>query len=155
MLPYPKKFKIDSGSATAKQDLVAFDKALISAGISNYNLLRVSSILPIGCQQAEVVDKKEGSALLVAYGTYTSNIPGETIASAIGIGIPEDANQVGVIMELAGVYTAEEATKQVHQMVCDAMENHGIACKKVMTSSEEMIVPEGQWASVISAVAMW
>lgn len=155
MLPYPQKFKISSGVAVAKQELVAFDKALIDAGISNYNLLRVSSILPIGCVQADTVDKLEGSALLVAYGSYSSNIPGETIASAVGIGMPKDKKQVGVIMEFAGVSDATAAEETVRQMVRDAMENHGIACKEILASSVEATVTAGEYASVISSVALW
>ena len=155
MLPYPKKFMISSGAAAAKQELVAFDKALIEAGISNYNLLRVSSILPIGCCQADAVDKLEGSALLVAYGSHSSNIPGETIASAVGIGVPKDKNRVGVIMEFAGVSDAAEAEETVRKMVSDAMENHGIDCDEILTSSVETTVIAGEYASVISSVALW
>lgn len=155
MLPYPQKFKMSSGAAVAKNELVAFDKALIAAGISNYNLLRVSSILPIGCQQAETVDKKEGSALLVAYGSCSSNNPGERIASAVGIGMPIDKTKVGVIMEFSGVCDATTAATQVKEMVVAAMENHGIACEEILTSATDMVVPEGEYASVISAVALW
>ena len=155
MMTYPKKFKISSGTAAAKQKLVAFDKALIDAGISNYNLLRVSSILPIGCTQAERIDKLEGSTLLVAYGSYSSNIPGETIASAVGIGIPKGKNQIGVIMEFADVCNAAAAEKAVRQMVSDAMENHGIECKEIITSSTEAVVTAGEYTSIISSVALW
>ena len=155
MLHYPKNFQISSGAAVAKQELVAFDKALIDAGISNYNLLRVSSILPIGCVQADRIDKLEGSALLVAYGSYSSNTAGEIIASAVGIGIPEDENRVGVIMEFAGVCDASAAEETVREMVSDAMKNHAIKCKNILTSSTEATVPEGEYASVISSVALW
>ena len=155
MVSYPRKFKINSGAATAKQELVAFDKALIDAGIANYNLLRVSSILPIGCVQAQTVDKKEGSALLVAYGNYSSNIPGEIIASAVGIGIPRDKDRVGVIMEFGGVSDANAAEEVVRQMVIEAMKNHGIECEDVLVSSAEAAVPAGEYSSVISAVALW
>ena len=155
MLPYPQKFKISSGAGFAFQELVAFDSALIAAGISNYNLLRVSSILPINCCQAEVLDKKEGSALLVAYGSTTSRTFGETIASAVGIGIPEDDAQVGVIMEFAGSCGADFAAEQVKEMVAAAMKNHGISCRDILVSSTEAIVPIGEYAAVISAVALW
>jgi len=155
MLPYPQKYKISSGAASAKHELVAFDKALIKAQISNYNLLRVSSILPIGCTQEDVIDKQEGSALLVAYGTRSSNIPGETIASAVGVGIPMVPNQVGVIMEYAGVCDATTAEKTVREMVDIAMANHRIECKEILTSSIDATVTEGEYASVISSVALW
>ena len=155
MLAYPSKFKISSGAASARQELVAFDNALIAAGISNYNLLRVSSILPIGCQRDDVIDKKEGSALLVAYGTISSNVAGQTIASAVGIGIPEDETQVGVIMEYSGICDAGTAEETVREMVALAMENHGIPCKEIILSSADATVMEKNYASVISSVSMW
>ena len=155
MLPYPRKFRISSGAGAASHELVAFDSALIAAGISNYNLLRVSSILPIGCCQEDAVDKKEGSALLVAYGSTGTNVSGETVASAVGIGIPQDDTQVGVIMEYAGVCTAGIAAEQVEAMVAAAMKNHGIPCKEILTSSIESTSHDGEYVSVISAVALW
>ena len=50
---YPKHFYIASGVGRDMYELVSFDNALINAGLSNYNLLRVSSILPTGCKQKE------------------------------------------------------------------------------------------------------
>ena len=155
MLSYPKKFKISSGAATAEQELVAFDKALIDAGISNYNLLRVSSILPIGCHLTDTLDKLEGSALLVAYGSISSDVPGETIASAVGVGVPKDKKRVGVIMEFAGVTEAKNADEIVRKMVSDAMKNHGIDCEEILSSSVEKTVIAGEYASVISSVVLW
>ena len=155
MLQYPRNYMISSGTASASHQLVSFDSALIDAGISNYNLLRVSSILPIGCSKKEHIDIKEGSALLVAYGSISSNIPGETIASAIGIGIPQHESDVGVIMEYADRCSSQTAEHIVHDMVLAAMKNHGILCSKVQLSSVEATVSEGQYVSVISSVAMW
>lgn len=155
MLMYPTKFTISSGTAAAQHRLVAFDKALIAAGISNYNLLRVSSILPIGCKQVQAVDKKEGSALLVAYGTISSKVPGTMIASAVSIGIPEQEGQVGVIMEFAGECDALTAEQTVRQMAAEAMLNHGIRCREILVSATEAVVPQDGYTVVISAVAMW
>lgn len=154
MMPYPKYYKISSGAASATQRLVSFDAALIEAGISNYNLLRVSSILPIECTRKAEIDKLEGSALLVAYGSFSSNIPGQKIASAVGVGIPKDKTQVGVIMEYAAEGDAKTAEAVVREMVEQAMKNHGILCEEIQTSSAEATVVEG-YATVISALAMW
>ena len=154
MLNYPKCYRLSSGTASDAYQMVSFDSALIDAGISNYNLLRVSSILPIGCIQNDHIDVKEGSALLVAYGTISSNVPGQRIASAVGVGIPEDESMVGVIMEYADVGTAEIAEDAVRNMVSRAMKNHDIPCKDILVSSAETIVTD-DYATVVSAVALW
>ena len=152
---YPKKYKITSGYGKGAYELVAFDKALIDAGISNYNLLRVSSILPIRCNYSEIIDLEEGSPLLTAYGTISSNTKGEIIASAVGIGIPKDKEKVGVIMEYSGRCTAEIAEKTVRDMTKIAMDNHHIETQEVISSSIEKQVTDTDYVSVISAVAMW
>jgi arginine decarboxylase len=155
MLPYPENYMISSGKASGAQQLVAFDAALIDAGISNYNLLRVSSILPVGCVRKAAVEKKEGSALLTAYGSVSTNVKGETIASAVAVGIPCDAGRVGVIMEYADRCDAETAEKTVREIVLSAMENHGIPCKEVQSSAIEATASGDGWISVISSIAMW
>lgn len=155
MLQYPKNYMLSSGSASASRKLVAFDAALINAGISNYNLLRVSSILPIGCTRKNSVEKKEGSALLTAYSSISSNTLGETVASAVGVGIPADPERVGVIMEYSGVCDAKEAVQTVSEMVETAMQNHGIPCKEIQTSSISATVTGDEYVYVISSVAMW
>ena len=147
--------KLTSGTGSSDYKLVAFDNALISAGISNYNLLKVSSILPKGCREGQQIGPIEGSALLVAYASIASNIPGDLIASSVAVGIPEKSDQVGVIMECSGHYNAETAEKTAREMVRIAMENHGIPCKEIKSSSAEATVSDDGFSSVISALAMW
>lgn len=155
MLDYPKHFYISSGVGKASSELVAFDNALIDAGISNYNLLRVSSILPIGCIRESAVLAKEGSLIPTAFGTKTSDIPGNVIASAIAVGIPRDEKRVGVIMEYSGNCTAAEAEDRVRGMAAEAMNNHTIECLEILSSSIEAIVDGDGYTAVISSVAMW
>lgn len=155
MLQYPKKYMISSGVGRDVNELMSFDNALISGKISNYNLVRVSSILPIGCRVAENIDKLEGSALLVAYGCISSNTLNDRIASAVAVGIPEAENQVGIIMEYSGKCSESEAEKIVREMAVRAMRNHRIACKEIQSSSTEAIVTGTDYMTAISFVAMW
>ena len=70
-----------------KNELLSFDTALCSAGIGNYNIVRVSSILPSYAVQKENIEVTKGSVLYVAYATKTIFGVGR-IASAISVGIP-------------------------------------------------------------------
>ncbi len=103
----------------------------------------------------EKVDKREGSVLLTAYGTISSDQPGERIASAVSVGIPRHPEDVGVIMEYSGVCSKEEAESKVREMAREAMINHGILCKEILSSSIEKIVQDNRYAAVISAIAFW
>lgn len=154
-MKYPEKYVVSSGIGKSFYKLVSFDNALIDAGIANYNLLKVSSILPIGCVRVEKVDEKAGSGLMTAYSTISSNIKGQRISSAVAVGIPENDSDVGVIMEFSEYCSSKEAEETVVKMVIEAMKNHNITCKEVVSSATEAVVVDEEYVTVISALAMW
>ena len=155
MLAYPKHYLLSSGIGADEYPLVAFDSALLSAGISNYNLLKVSSILPRHCEPSPRLDLREGSALLVAYSSVSTEEEGALIASAVAVGIPEDPDQVGVIMECSGHYDAQTADRLARDMAERAMRNHGIPLKEIRSSSIEAVGTGGKTVTVISALSLW
>ena len=118
LLPTPKKFFVTSASAEGHSKLTAFDNALLKARIGNVNLLRVSSILPPGCEFDPDLSIPEGSLVPTAYGSIVSDVPGETICAAVAVGFSE--NTFGVIMEYSGKCTAEEAKAAITKMVEEA-----------------------------------
>ena len=149
-------YYITSGSGTSdnpNHKLVAFDNALIQAGISNYNLVRVSSILPASAIRQTAMNLPLASPLHTAYATVSSNILGEQIATAIAVGIPKNKSDIGVIMEAIGT-TAEETAEIARSMVIEAMKNHGIEIDHIEFSSIEGTVSTG-YLSLVSAIAMW
>lgn len=150
-----KNYMVSSGYGVGQHQLVSFDKALINAGISNYNIVRVSSILPAGCKVAETIPLKNGSMLLVAYGSISSNEIGKRIASAISVAIPQVLTDVGVIMEYSDFCTAQQAEETVYEMAQIAMENHGTKIKDIICSSMEKVIENNEFTTVISAVSMW
>ena len=154
-LIYPKYYRVSSGKGTSKYKLVAFDNALIDAGISNYNLLKVSSILPIGCKQRDKIDLREGSPVMTAYATISSSIPGEKIATAVAVGIPNDPDKIGLIMEYEEIGSAEHAEAVVRDMVKESMKSHGINCSRIISSSIDGIVENESFLSLVSAIILW
>lgn len=54
------KIILSKGEGHASTELGAFDKALYSAGIANYNLLRLSSVIP---PNSEILINENGAAL--------------------------------------------------------------------------------------------
>lgn len=57
----PAKMFLTKGSGQHREKLVSFEKALREAGISPFNLVKVSSIFPPGC---ELVPREKGLKLL-------------------------------------------------------------------------------------------
>ena len=111
-----KKCCISKGIGVSRKGLPSFDKALLNAGVGNYNLVRLSSILPAEHEWISVEELPsqypEGSLLPTAYSTITSDILGDTIVSTIGVGIPKDPSKVGVIMEYSDKNISEEQARE-------------------------------------------
>ncbi len=95
-----------SGQAEGATELNAFDGALLTAGIGDLNLIRVTSIMPRHVSLVDEVPQLEnGGFALVVYGARTSSVPGEMLASAVGVGRAEDG--FGVVMEAQGTSAAQ------------------------------------------------
>ncbi len=153
MLHKPGQFMIVSAAAEGRHGLTAFDAALLKAGIGDVNLVRLSSILPPGCEEAKHgIDFPRGAFVPTAYGAVCSDEAGELIAAAIGVGIAPDGS--GVIMEHAGNCSAAEAQRKVEQMLEEAFANRKRELKEVKVKSVELRVGEKPGA-VFAAVALW
>ena len=116
-----------AGHAEGGTPLNAFDNALLAAGIGNINLIRVSSILPPEVPVVDLPKIKPGALIPTAYAAMTSDVPGETIAAAVGYAIPDDSGKNGVIMEFHGLATRGEAEAQIRAMLDEAFRVRGEA----------------------------
>lgn len=150
----PKNYVITSGIGIDRFELVSFDKALYDSKLANYNLVRVSSILPPQCQEQHVVTDKQGAVLFTAYASISDNKEG-VISAAVGVGIPEDPTEVGVIMEYSCCNTEKVSIDIVSQMVRSAMRLRGHKIKEIKIASAEVPVSEGIYSSAVAALAMW
>ena len=114
-----------AGHAEGGTTLNAFDNALLAAGIGNINLIKVSSILPPDVPVIDLPKIKPGALVPTAYAAMTSDVPGETVAAAVGYAIPDDPARNGVIMEFHGVASRDEAERQIHAMLDEAFRVRG------------------------------
>jgi len=98
-----KKIFFTNGVGRSTTPLAAFESALRDAGIHQYNLVRVSSIIPPNC---EIIKREEGIPLLSA-GAVTflvlsrieANESNRLIAASIGLAVPKDKNTYGYLSE--------------------------------------------------------
>lgn len=151
MLPTPKKFFITAASAEGHSKLTAFDNALLRARIGNVNLLRVSSILPPGCEYDPALQIPEGSLVPTAYGSIVSDVEGELIAAAVAVGFSEST--FGVIMEYSGKCSAEEARVVIEKMVQEAFETRKMKLVDIKVAATEHRVEKIGCA--FAAVPLW
>ncbi|CCO08235.1 pyruvoyl-dependent arginine decarboxylase [Desulforamulus hydrothermalis] len=152
MLPTPKKYFVTAASSEGRSKLTAFDNALLKARIGNVNLLRVSSILPPGCQHDPGLILPPGSLVPTAYGYIVSDVPGEVISACVGVGI-NSSDTFGVIMEFSGKCSKQEAEQAITNMVKEAFETRGMELKEIKLASTEHKVEKIGCA--LAAVPLW
>ena len=108
----PAKMFLTKGSGQHREKLVSFEKALREAGISPFNLVRVSSIFPPGC---EFVPREKGLKLLspgqVVFLVMSENATDEgrrLISASIGMAVPKGRRSFGYLAEHEGFGQAEK-----------------------------------------------
>jgi arginine decarboxylase len=99
----PRYFFLTKGVGVHKDYLQSFELALEKAGISKFNLVSVSSILPPNCKRIsrEKALKllKPGQIVFTVLSKNATQEPNRLIAASIGCAIPADKNQYGYIAE--------------------------------------------------------
>jgi arginine decarboxylase len=113
------------GHAEGGSPLNAFDNALLAAGIGNINLIKVSSIVPPDVTIIELPKIKPGALIPTAYAAMTSDVPGQTVAAAVGYALPDDPAKPGVIMEFHDFATRAEAEQNIVRMLEEAFQVRG------------------------------
>ncbi len=135
MLPTPKKFFLTAAAAEGHSELTAFDNALLAGRIGNINLIRVTSILPPSAEYDPDMQIPPGALVPTAYGYVCSDVPGELIAAAVGVGF--SSNSFGVIMEFAGHCRREDAVAKIEQMLREAFASRGMELKETKVAAVE------------------
>jgi len=135
MLATPKKFFLTAAAAEGHSELTAFDNALLAGRIGNINLIRVTSILPPGAEYDPNLQIPPGSLVPTAYGYIYSDVPGELLSAAVGVGFSADT--FGVIMEFAGYCGKAEATDKIESMLREAFASRGMELKEIKTAAVE------------------
>lgn len=148
------KYIITTGSGNSAYELNAFDNALLDSGIADFNLVRLSSILPTNSILTDSIDLPKGSFLHTAYSSYTSRRIGVTISAAVAIAIPADKFMPGVIMEASGEYDSDTIRSQVTAMAGLAMKARGISEFEIKMDSISTLTEDG-YNCVIAAVSIW
>jgi arginine decarboxylase len=151
----PTKFYLVSGSSDGFTLLNAFDGALLASGVGDTNLVKMSSILPPGCQEVNPrpVQLPQGALVPVAYASLCSDVPGEVISAAVAIGIPKDESRAGLIMEYSARAEESIVENQVRKMVEKGMELRNRAVKEIMSiSATYKVIDIG---AVFAGVVLW
>lgn len=140
----PGKVFLTRGMGRHAEKLVSFEIALRDAGISSFNLVRVSSIFPPRCRivsrEAGLKLLKPGQIVFLVMSENATDEPHRLISSSIGMAIPEDADLYGYLAEheAFGV-TEKEAGRHTEDLAAEML-----ATKLGMTLSPRSIPRSGR-----------
>ena len=129
-----------AGHAEGGTPLNAFDNALLAAGIGNINLIKVSSIIPPDVSIIDLPKIRPGALIPTAYAAVTSDVPGETVAAAVGYALPDDPDKPGVIMEFHGVTSRQAAELAIEAMLDEAFRVRGETIREMKVFAVEHTV---------------
>ncbi len=112
------KIHVTWGTGEGPTRKAAFDNALWSAGIANYNLISLSSIIPEG---SEIVEEKinwnereHGNRLYVVMSESYAETPGEKAVAGVGWVLENRKKGKGMFVEIHGK-SREEVTEAVEK----------------------------------------
>ena len=153
MWQVPERYWVTSGAAEGGTELNAFDNALLSAGVGNLNLIRVSSILPKGALRMyeRPSHLAEGTLAPTVYSVAESETAGQIISSCVGVGRSKD--KYGVIFEHAGAMSAAHAEEIVRNQVEEAFARRGLDLHDLILESCEHRVEH--FGCTVAAVMLW
>jgi arginine decarboxylase len=149
---------VRTGSGTARTLLAAFDNALLAAGVANFNLITLSSVIPPH-SRVRLVDTTlpggHGDRLYCVLSAAYADQPGQ-VAWA-GLGWSTDATTGGLFVEHHGG-TEESLREQIDLSLADMNESRGGGygnVQKVIASAECVDRPVCALAIAAYRISPW
>ena len=121
----PSKFFLTRGKGVHEKDMLAFELALRECGVHQQNHVKISSIIPPGCQritrQQGIRLLKPGQVCFSVIAQSETNEPGQIISAGIGLAQPKDENLHGYLTELEEIIgrTEKDVAKDVEEMAIE------------------------------------
>jgi arginine decarboxylase len=151
MLPIPTKFFVTSGKAVSKvSDLNAFDEALQNAGLSEQNVVSVSSVLPVGIRQTRKRDLPMGAITFCVLAQQRGG-EGETISAGVAYGFRDDG--LGGYVAEGHMHGTKQALREVLEWKMGEMAKlRGIRFRRLGYRIEELSTPMDHYGACLAAV---
>lgn len=151
MIPLPTKFFIASGKATSSvSGLNAFDQALVMAGISEANLVPVSSVLPKGIKQIEKARIERGAITFCVLAKEDGG-SGKTISAGLAYVLRKDGSG-GYVAEGHIHGTEAELRAELQARAKQMAAHRGIRTEEPIYCIEELEIPKGRYGSCMAAL---
>jgi arginine decarboxylase len=117
----PLTIRVSVGTGTGRTTLAAFDAALAAAGVSDFNLIRLSSIVPPGSRVLQVDGKEQlkgdhGDALYCVYARAHALLSGHEAWAGVAWSRRDDGSGAGLFVEHEGPSREQVSTDLTHSL---------------------------------------
>ena len=147
----PSKFFITKSFGMSKtSDLNAFDRALISAGIGEQNLVSVSSVIPIHAESIERCEMPMGAVTHCVLAQMRGT-EGETIAAGIAYAYRKDGKG-GYVAE-GHIHGSAESLKEILKWKMHEMARiREVEFEEIQFEIEELAIPIDHYGCCVAAL---
>ncbi|MCL2607796.1 MAG: pyruvoyl-dependent arginine decarboxylase [Methanomassiliicoccaceae archaeon] len=147
----PAEFFVASASAFSRiSDLNAFDKALISMGIGEQNLVAVSSVIPAGAKETERCGMPMGAVTHCVLAQMRGS-EDETVSAGIAYALRKDGKG-GYVAEGHIHGPKDSLIHTLSQKMNGISECRGVELCGVRYLTEELTVPKGHYGACVAAL---
>lgn len=151
----PRTITLTKGTGSGDTKMAAFDAALFDAGIANYNLIRLSSIIPpdsaIEIGKAEIKADEFGHRLYVVYASQIENEIGKDAWAGIGWVLAEGGNGKGLFTEHEG-HSEQEVENLIHETLSCMVRYRGEPYGDIKTVTAGITCTEKPVCALVAAV---
>ena len=147
----PSKFFVTQSSGVSMvSDLNAFDKALISAGIGEQNLVSVSSVIPIGAERIDICEMPMGAVTHCVL-AQMRGCEGETIAAGIAYTYRKDGKG-GYVAE-GHIHGSADSLREILKWKMDEMSRlRGVEFEEIQYAIEELSIPMDHYGCCVASL---
>ncbi|MCQ2070508.1 MAG: pyruvoyl-dependent arginine decarboxylase [archaeon] len=147
----PSKYFITSGQAVSPtSDLNAFDLALYRAGISEQNMVAVSSVIPDGAEEIPLTQLPMGAVTFCVL-SQMRGYDGEVVSAGIAFTKRKDGHG-GYVAEGHLHGTADDLRKELTAKMKEMSEIRGVEFGEIGFRIESMEIPKGMYGCVLSSM---
>lgn len=113
--------RVSAGTGTGRTTLAAFDAALAVAGVSDFNLVQLSSVAPPGSRVLEVDGPAQlrgdhGDALYCVYARAHASLPGHEAWAGLAWSRRDDGSGAGLFVEHDGPSLEQVSIDLTHSL---------------------------------------
>ncbi len=152
MISFRGYFVVGGVGVSSVTPLNAFDNALKDAGLANYNLVPVSSIIPKGATEREPMEFEEGSIVFLVVSSCSGSSNDQIV---VGLGWFKDEGSMGIVVEHHRVNGDQEGLKlDMKSMLTEAAAIRGIPLGRIKYHIEVLKVPEDSFGCAVACLVL-